>query len=114
MAAIDGTIFIYKDGVPLEAGKVCSGGTAYPLAIKDGKLMSASNHWIAKYMIVDDRVLMIEHGAVEYDSAGNSSYDYDRIDNYSDGSEIGELEDMVNKMFDDMGEGEVIGFDVIK
>ncbi|MCR5195314.1 MAG: hypothetical protein K6D38_03270 [Pseudobutyrivibrio sp.] len=114
MAAIDGTIFIYKDGVPLEAGKVCSGGTAYPLAIKDGKLMSASNHWIAKYMIVDDRVLMIEHGAVEYDSAGNSSYNYDRIDNYSDGSEIGEPEDMVNKMFDDMGEGEVIGFDVIK
>ncbi|MBQ7147398.1 MAG: hypothetical protein IJR96_01470 [Pseudobutyrivibrio sp.] len=114
MAAIDGTIYIYKDGIPYLAGKVCSGGTAYPLTIKDGKLMSASNHWVAKYLIVDDQVMMIEHGVVEYDTNGNGSYSYDRIDDFSDGSEIGEPEDMVNNMFDEMGSGEIINFDIVK
>ena len=113
MAAIDGTVFIYKDGVPYEAGEICSAGTAYPLVIKDGKLMSASNHWIAKYMIVDDQVIMVEHGAVEYDGDGNGSYNYDRIDDYSDGSDMGDPEDMVNKMYEEMSEGDVICFDVI-
>ncbi len=115
MAAIDGTIFVYVDGVPTEIGKVCSGGTAYPLAItSDGKLMSASNHWVAKYLIVDNQLLMVERGAVEYDSEGTGNYEYDRIDDYSDGSEVVEAESMVNSMFDQMGDAEVINFDVIK
>ena len=114
MAAIDGTIFVYKDGAPHLAGKVCSGGTAYPLVIKDGKLMSASNHWAAKYLIVDNQVMMVEHGVVEYDVNGNGSYSYDRIDDYSDGSEIGDTQDMVDKMYEEMWAGEVISFDVIQ
>ena len=114
MAAIDGTVFVYKDGMPYQAGKICSGGTAYPLSIKDGKLMSASNHWVAKYMIVEDQVVMVEHGAVEYDSNGEGSYSYDRIDDFSDGSEIGEAQAMVDGMFAEMGDGEVINFDVIQ
>ena len=76
--------------------------------------MSASNHWVAKYLIVDDQVLMVEHGAVEYDSNGEGSYSYDRIDDYSDGSATGEAEDMVDRMFGEMGNGEVINFDVIR
>lgn len=115
MAAIDGTIFVYVDGVPTEIGKVCSGGTAYPLAItSDGKLMSASNHWVAKYLIVDNQLLMIERGAVEYDSQGTGNYEFDRIDDYSDGSEVVEAESMVNSMFEQMGEAEIINFDVIQ
>ena len=109
MAAIDGAIYIYKDGAPYLAGKVCSGGTAYPLAIKDGKLMSASNHWAAKYLIVDDQLIMIEHGAVEYDTNGNARSTYNWLDDYIDGSEKS-----IDDMFEEMGEGEIINFDVIQ
>ena len=114
MAAIDGAVYIYKDGAPYLAGKVCSGGTAYPLTIKDGKLMSASNHWVAKYLIIQDQVVMIEHGAVEYDTNGNAQSTYDRIDDYSDGSDMTDAEKKIDDMFEEMGEGEIINFDVIQ
>ena len=89
MSAIDATVFIYKDGAPFEAGSLCSAGTAYPLVERDGAVYSGSNHWVCKYTIEDDRV-MIEEKVVTDDDVADQ------------------------KLFDEMTEGEVISFDVIQ
>ena len=44
--AIDADIFCYKDGVPTYLATVSAGGTAYPLALKDGNLYVGGNHFI--------------------------------------------------------------------
>lgn len=75
MAAIDATVFIYKDNAPYEVGKACSAGTAYPLAVKDGMLYTGSNHWICKYTIEDDKLTLAEMASVNYDAEGNGTYE---------------------------------------
>ncbi len=75
MAAIDSTVFIYKDDAPYEIGKVCSGGTSYPIAVKDGMLYTGSNHWVCKYTIESDKLTLVEMASVTYDSDGNGTYD---------------------------------------
>lgn len=75
MAAIDSTVFIYKDNEPYEVGKVCSAGTAYPIAVKDGMLYTGSNHWVCKYTIEGEKLTLVEKASVTYDSDGNGTYD---------------------------------------
>lgn len=75
MAAIDATVFIYKDNSPYEAGKVCSAGTAYPIAVKDGMLYTGSNHWICKYTMEEDKLTLAQTASVSYDSEGNPTYE---------------------------------------
>ena len=89
MYAVDATVFIYKDGVPYEAGSVCSAGTAYPLVERDGTVYSGSNHWVCKYSIEDDRVVVNEKVVTSDDVS-------------------------MQKLFDEMCSGEVINFDVIR
>lgn len=76
IAAIDSEIFYYKDGVPTSLGIVECGGTAYPLAIKDGLLYVGQNHGLEKYAFEAGKLTVKEAVAVDYDSAGNESYSY--------------------------------------
>ena len=81
MAAIDATIFAYaEDGSIVEVGKVCSAGTAYPLAIKDGILYTGSNHWGCKYTVENNELKVFEKASVEYDLDGNETYFYESGD----------------------------------
>ena len=74
MAGIDATLFTYDDGNIVELGKICSGGTAYPIATKDGYIYTASNHWVCKYVIGDDNSLqIIEKASVVYDENGDGT-----------------------------------------
>ncbi len=116
MAAIDADIFMYnKDGAPVEVGKVCSGGTAYPLTIVDGKLLTGSNHWICKYALTDGKLMIMEDASVVYDSEGNGTYFYDSEDggDYSK-VESAEAEKILDKLFEEMGKGEVVNFTVVE
>ncbi len=114
MAAIDATVFVYKDGTPVEIGKVESGGTAYPLAIKDGKLYTGGNHFVCKYALSDDKLVVMEKAAVSYDSEGNETYSYDSDDggDYS-GLDSTEAEKIFDDLLGEMGSAEVIGFSTV-
>ena len=115
MAGIDATLFTYDDGNIVELGKICSGGTAYPIATKDGYIYTASNHWICKYVIGDDNSLQImEKASVVYDENGNGTYFYDSEDG-GDYSKIdsAHAEEIMNQLYDEMGAAEVINFDTI-
>lgn len=115
MAAIDATAFEYKDGIPTKIGTLCSGGTAYPLSIKDNYLYSASNHWVCKYAIANDTLMIMEKAAVNYDENGNGTYTYESDDggDYSN-IDSAEAEKIFNQLIDEMMSGEVIDFSVVK
>ncbi|SHJ32436.1 hypothetical protein [Pseudobutyrivibrio xylanivorans] len=115
MAGIDATLFTYDDGNIVELGKICSGGTAYPIATKDGYIYTASNHWVCKYVIGDDNSLQImEKASVVYDTDGNGTYFYESEDG-GDYSKIdsAHAEEIMNQLYDEMGAAEVINFDTV-
>ena len=106
IAAIDAAVFAYdKDGVPFEVGKVTAGGTAYPLAVKDGILYVGSNHWGIKYTIKDGSLVIAEKAAVEYDTDGNENYFYEAADRSE-----GDPETKFQDFFNEIGEATVINF----
>ncbi len=115
MAAIDATVFMYKDGVPCEAGKVCSGGTAYPITIVDGKLMTGSNHWFCKYALTGDELVIMEKASVVYDEFGDGTYFYESEDggDYTNMSSA-DAEGIYNQLVDEMFGGEIVNFSVVK
>lgn len=115
MAGIDATLFTYDDGNIVELGKICSGGTAYPIATKDGYIYTASNHWVCKYVIGDDNSLQImEKASVVYDENGDGTYFYDSEDG-GDYSQMDQehLQEIMNQLFDEMGSAEIINFDTV-
>ena len=113
-AAIDSVVYIYKDGVPYEIGKVASGGTAYPITLKDGYLYTGSNHWICKYAIADDKLMIMEHVAIVYDTEGNATYYYDSEDggDYSN-FDNAEAEKIYDELLDEMMKGTIANFSTV-
>ena len=115
-AAIDAALFVYPEGVgtPCEIGKVVSGGTAYPLTIGDGFLYTASHHWICKYTVMDDTLCLVEKAAVAYDPNGNGTYYYE-LDGKDDTDITSEeAEKKFDTLFEEMMNGEVIGFSTVE
>lgn len=114
MAAIDSAIFIYKDGVPFEVGKVESGGTANPLAIKDGKLYVGTHHNMTKYTITDDKLVVMEQADVTYDADGNGTYTYTSDDggDYSN-MDSAEAEKIFNQLYEEYFDATVVNFSVV-
>ena len=114
MAAIDAVIYSYKDGKPYEIGSVTSAGTAYPLTLNMGYLYTGSNHWICKYAISDDKLMVIEHIMIMYDEDGNATYYYDSEDG-GDYSNIDqkEAEKIYLDLVDEMSRGTICNFSTV-
>ena len=110
MAGIDAAVFMYKDGIPYEAGKVCCGGTAYPLAVKDGVLYAGSNHWIYTCTIENDAIAITRKAAVEYDGDGNGTYYYESADGKDKEYATAKAEEMFNSMFEEKDAAKIINF----
>lgn len=114
-AAIDADIFCYRDGAPYYLGYVEAGGTAYPLAIKDGKLYVGGNHFMTKYTVTDGRLTVMETAGETFDSDGNATYFYDSDDG-GDYSKLDQAEaaKLYEAILDEYMEAQVINFDTIK
>ena len=115
MASIDAAVFIYKDGKIEEAGKVCCGGTAYPLAIKDDLLYTASNHWVVAYALVDGKLTIAKRSAVVYNEKGYEAYYYEAEDDkdFNNADQV-EAEKRFGEMYGEMEEGAIINFQTVK
>ena len=113
-AAIDAEIFYYNDGQPAYMGYVAAGGTAYPLCVKDGVLYVGGNHFLTKYTIQNNELIIIEEVYVVYDTDGASSYYYrTEGEDYSDHTPE-EAEQKFNDLFGEMDENSILHFDTIK
>ncbi len=108
-AAIDAEVFGYNaDGAVEYLGYVESGGTAYPLTISDGKLLSGGNHFMCKSGITDGKLVTVEQVLEEYDSDGKATYHYSPNEGGQEDQDKGmkRFEDLVDLMMN----GEVIDF----
>lgn len=108
-AAIDATVFIYENGMPKMIGKISCGGTAYPLAVKDGLLYSAGGHFVQTNTVEDGRFQLYEHNWEEFDEDGNVKYFYES----SEGQDEVTSEENLQNMFEDYEAAETIGFTVV-
>ena len=103
-AAIDSDIFIYKDSVPTYLATVSAGGTAYPLAVKDGYLYVGGNHFMTKYLIDDGSFIKVEEAYVKYDTNGNETYYYQTcnavFEKYDEATAKSNFEELFNEKED--------------
>lgn len=109
-AAIDSSVFMYdKDGNVVFLGTVQSGGTANPLAVKDGKLLTAGHHFVTKNTVKDGKLVAEETAYEEFDTNGNATY-YVEAD-----GEKNEVEDdkILQGMFAEYSEAEIVNFQKI-
>lgn len=116
-AAVEADIYFYDaDGSVMYMGKVQAGGSATPLAIKDGRLYVGNNHGM-KIMTVDPElatVLIEDEAYIEFDSEGNETYRHHSDIKEAKGDD-GVLEDdtLLNEYLTAYGDAEVVKFDVV-
>ncbi|SEL20673.1 hypothetical protein SAMN04487770_10758 [Butyrivibrio sp. ob235] len=102
-AAIDSSIFIYdENGAVKYLGSVTSQGTANPLAMADGKLITAGHHFVTKNTIKDGKLAVAEEASETFDTDGNATY-YVGEDKVDDDTEL-------QRMFDEAMNAEIINF----
>ena len=112
-ASTEAELFFYNaDGAPEYLGYVASGGTANPLAVKDGKLYSGGHHWVIKNTVTDGKLVVMEIAWETFDKDGSVSYHYDS----DDGGEYEDVEDasVLNEMFDEFMNAEIVEFSVVE
>ena len=98
-----------KDGEIKEIGSVKCGGTAYPLAVKDGSLFYAGGHWIAKavYNEKSNSLTETEKATVTFDKDGKETYTYVSADEDLDGKEA---ENKFTELFGEYDKAVIIDF----
>ena len=114
MAAIDAEVFFYKDGAPAYMGYVASGGTSYPVAVKDGKLYTAGNHFARKSAVMNDKIVSMEEAWETFDGNGTVTYLY-RSDDGGDYSTMTqeECKKKFDKLFDEYLAADVAEFNAV-
>lgn len=108
--AIDAEIFYYKDGVPAYLATVSSGGTAYPLAVKDGNLYVGGNHFMSKYLVDSGYIVETEEAYVLYDGEGNGTYYYKTCNSQFEDYDEATAESRFNDLFAEHEGAEIIDF----
>ncbi|MCR5556925.1 MAG: hypothetical protein K6F75_05120 [Butyrivibrio sp.] len=104
-AAIDSYVFMYnKDGAVVYLGALQSGGTANPLVMYDGKIITATHHTVAKNTVKNGKLVVVEEASETFDTDGNATY-YVGSKKVNDDTKLSE-------MFKEAMEGEIINFQV--
>ena len=115
-AAIDAEIFCYSDdGAITYLGFVQCGGTATPLAVKDGMIYTAGHHYVGKHTVTDGKLVTVEEAWETFDSDGSSTFCYSS----DDGGEYGDMdsdqaEEIFDELFDEYNDADMLVFDTIR
>ena len=85
------------------------------MPVKDGFLYTGSNNWVCKYTLECDKLEIVELAQVAYDTDGNEYYFYSS-DEGGDFINVDQDEAKANlgRLYDEMGDAEVLNFDTIK
>ena len=107
LESIEAEVFMEKDGERVSLGVVESTSTAYPLAVKDGMLYTASHRTIQKTTVKDGALVVAEEATMKFDDKDNPIYSYVSAEN-------GEAEDPdgaeFERMFTEYDEAEILDF----
>lgn len=109
-AAIDSEVFIYSDGVPTYLTTFSSGGTSYPLAIKDEDIYVGGNHFMLKYRIDNGYLNLLEEAYVNYDTNGNPTYYYKTCNSQFEDYDEATAQSRLDELFSEQTSAEVINF----
>ena len=109
-AAIDSEIFYYGDNGPEYMDYVQAGGTAYPLMVINDTLYIGGNHFMIKYTIRDNALVVSEEAYVEYDTDGNATYYYRTEDTSFADHTPEEAEAKFGDLFGEMDENGIVWF----
>ena len=115
--AIDAEIYYYsEDGVPTYAGYVAASGTAYPLAVSDGRLFVCGGHYVKKMILLAGGMVSDEEAWVEYDTDGGETYYYRSDTQTVNDDEDAEYPDdsKLNEMFEQFENADVIEFSKVQ
>ncbi|MCR5687428.1 MAG: hypothetical protein K6G58_05345 [Lachnospiraceae bacterium] len=112
-AAVDAEIFRYADDGTIEyLGYLQCGGTANPLAVKDGMVYTAGHHYVGKHTVTDGKLVTIEEAWETYDGSRTFCRTYsDGKESVSEGSEA---DAAYSRLFDECFGADIIAFDTIK
>ncbi|MBR6452331.1 MAG: hypothetical protein IKS87_06465 [Lachnospiraceae bacterium] len=109
-AAIDADIFIYKDSVPTYLATVAAGGTAYPLALKDGYLYVGGNHFMTQYLVDEGFLVETQEAYVSYDADGKDTYYYKTCNSQFEDYDQATAKSNLEELFSEQGSADVIEF----
>lgn len=115
MASIAADIYHCEGGVPAYMGSVTSGGTAYPLAIADGKLYACGNHCAHKYTARNGSLMLDMKAHVIYHAGGEPEYFVaSEVRDLATGPD-GRVEDdsCLSAIYDECRQGEIIAFKAV-
>ena len=116
IASIDADLYHYADGGPAYMGHVSAGGTAYPLAIADGKLFACGNHCVHKYTVRDGSLKADQVASVHYHVGGDSEYFVtSEVRDIATGPD-GRVEDdsYLSALYEEYAQGKIIEFRTIQ
>lgn len=116
IAAIDAEIYRYDNGAPKYIGYITAGGTAYPLAIKDGELYACGNHFAKKYVMMNGSLMIDEEAYVNYNSEGDPTYFLiSEVKSVTTGAD-GQVEDdsYMSAIYDEYMNGQIIEFNAVQ
>ncbi len=116
IAAIDAEIYRYDNGAPKYIGYITAGGTAYPLAIKDGELYACGNHFAKKYVMMNGSLMIDEEAYVNYNGEGDPTYFLiSEVKSVTTGAD-GQVEDdsYMSAIYDEYMSGEIIEFNAVQ
>ncbi len=111
--AAEAEVFIYEDGKVKYLGSVASGGSANPIAEKDGMLYTAGHHYIGKHTVTDGALVTVEEAWETFDTEGNVTYHYSSDDggDYTNISSE-EAQKIYNDLYEEYAETKMLDFDV--
>ncbi len=109
-AAVGAELYCYKDGRPAYLGYVKSGGTANPLAVKDGRLYAAGHHYIGRISAAGDGLAAEEEAWQTFDKDGNITWHYASGGEEQESAAQDEAEAAFGKLYGEYAEAEVLEF----
>ena len=111
--AIDAEIYCYKDGAPAYLATVASGGTAYPLSVKDGDLYVGGNHFMSTYLVDGGFIIETEEAYVEYNADGSGTYYYKTCNSQFEDYDQATAESRFDDMFRAVADAEPVSFQTV-
>lgn len=111
--AAEAEVFIYEDGKVKYLGSVASGGSANPIAEKDGMIYTAGHHYIGKHTVTDGALVTVEEAWETFDTEGNVTYHYSSDDD-GDYTNIDsdEAREIYDELYEEYSGAKVLDFDV--
>lgn len=111
-AAMEGEIFCYADDGIKYLGFVQAGGTATPLAVKDGAIYTLGHHYAGKHTIKNGKLVTVEEAWSTSDADGNEIYH----SNTGDGTKAdsAKAKEVFDKLFTEYNDARILGFSTVK